>query len=135
MFLPPPPTAPAVVSVSQTDWSLVPDGATWVCSLVSLWRMSLPRVTTPEGSGWSVTSPAKPDLLRLAWCLILRYISSEACRASSVSIGSVEDSREDAGKDWVLSGGALSRLPKVYNPLLYTPPEFSTDLTLLHQVQ
>ena len=40
-----------------------------------------------------------------------------------MSIGSVEDSREDAGKDQVLSGGALSLLPEVYNPLLYTPPQ------------
>ena len=42
---------------------------------------------------------------------------------SSVSIGSVEDSRDDAGKDRVLSGGVLSLLPTGCNPLLYTPPQ------------
>ena len=87
------------------------------------------------GSGKSVTSAAKPDQFRPACHLILRYISLEAHWASSVSIGSIEDSREEAGKDWVLSGGTLSQPPKVYSPLLYTPPKFSTDLTLLHQVQ
>ena len=66
---------------------------------MSLRLPALPRIITSVASGRRVTSPAEPDLPRPVCHIILRYISSEARLASSVSIGSVEDSLEEAGRD------------------------------------